>query len=486
MEDWVTIRNLHRRGKSIKEIVRTLGISRNTVRKALRSEQVPNYQRKEEINPSLAPFSEYIRQRILVNQLKGSRVLEEIKSKGYVGSKSGFYRYLKKLKPRSPASFQPYQTAPGEQALYDWSPYTVVIGDVLTKIFVYCYLLGYSRYRVYEVSLSEDQGSVFESLEAGIGQSGGVAQRVQTDNARCFVTNASRHHFQWNKHYLGLCGHYGFEPSRSLPGHPWSKGKVEKAFGYLEDHFIKENRFDSFEDLVEKLKVFQKQVNERKHDSTQARPIDLLEKEKLALIPLPNHSYVGTQEILRKVSADCLICFQGSKYSVPHFFVGKQVWVRVSKGYYIDIYASTGTHLARHEMSLAKGKVIMKEAHYKNHQVERGNWTRLVHSFTLLFPHHQYFAEKLKTQKRINPNYHLTQILELAKYYSTEVMQAAFEQAHQYNFYSYHIIQAILESSPPMPPPIPASTHAQHRAHIPTEPISRDLTQYNHYLNQCS
>jgi transposase len=229
MEDWVTIRNLHKRGKSIKEIVRTLGISRNTVRKALRSEQVPKYYRKEEINPSLAPFSEYIRQRILVNQLKGSRVLEEIKSKGYVGSKSAFYRYLKKLIPRSPPSFQPYETAPGEQALYDWSPYTVVIGDLLTKIFVYCYLLGYSRYRVYEVSLSEEQGSVFESLEAGIGQSGGVAQRVQTDNARCFVTNASRHHFQWNKHYLGLCGHYGFVPNHKFLFLSWNICRIYSA-----------------------------------------------------------------------------------------------------------------------------------------------------------------------------------------------------------------------------------------------------------------
>ncbi len=484
MEDWVTIRNLHKRGKSIKDIVRTLGVSRNTVRKALRSEQLPRYRRKEEISQGLAPFADYIRQQILVKHLKGSRVLEDIRSKGFTGSKSGFYRYLKKIVNRAPPSYQPYETAPGEQAQFDWSPYTVVIGDVLTKIFVYGYLLGYSRYRVYWVSLSEVQGSVFEALEAGINQSGGVTQRVQTDNAKCFVINASRHHLQWNKHYLGLCGHYGFEPSRSLPGHPWSKGKVENPFDYLEDHFIKENRFDSFEHLVEKLKAFQIQVNERVHDTTRARPIDLLEKEKLALVSLPASPYVGTQETLRKVTADCLISFQGSKYSVPHFFVGKQVWVRVSKGYYIDIYASSGKHLARHEMSLAKGKVIMIDAHYKNHQVERGNWTRLLSSFTLRFPLHLYFAEKLKIQKRINPNYHLTQILELANYYSTEVMQAAFEQAHQYNFYSYHIIQAIVDSQAPLPPTMPVCEHAQHHSQIPNQAIGRDLTQYNQYLNQ--
>ncbi len=486
MEDWVTIRNLHKRGKSIYFIVRTLGISRNTVRTAIRSDKLPKYRRKEEINPGLAPFSDYIRQQFITKQLRGSRVLEEIKSKGYNGSKSAFYRYLKKHLPRSPQSYQPYETVAGEQAQFDWSPYTVMIADVLTKIFVYCYVLGYSRYQVYEVSLSKEQGSVFEALESGLKQSGGVPGRIQTDNAKCFVKNASCHHFQWNKHYLGLCGHYGCDPTRSMPRHPWSKGKVEKPFGYLEDHFIKDNRFDSFEHLVKKLKVFQKQVNEKVHNTTRARPVDLLETEKLSLIPLPDRSYVGTQETLRKVTADCLISFQGSKYSVPHFFVGRQVWVRVSKGYYIDIHASSGIHLIRHKMSLTKGKVIMIEEHYKNHHIERGNWTRLVNSFALRFPKHQFFVEKLKTQKRINPNYHLTQILELANYYSTELLEQAFEQADQHNFYSYHIIQAILESHTPMIPHIPVSTHTQHRNHIPTQPINRDLNQYNQHLNQHS
>jgi len=484
MEDWVTIRNLHKRGKSIGEIVRTMGISRNTVRKALRSEQGPKYQRKERQHPELSRFADYIRQQIIVKQLRGSRVLEDLRSKGYTGSKSGFYRYLKKIAQRPVRSYQPYETAPGEQAQFDWSPYTVVIGDELTKIYVYSYILGYSRYRVYEVSLSDNQGSVFEALEAGIQQSGGVPQRIQTDNATCFVSNASRQQFQWNKHYLGLCGHYGYEPSRSLPVHPWSKGKVEKPFAYLEDHFIKDNRFDSFEHLVEKLKAFQTRVNERVHDTTRARPIDLMDQEKPFLISLPTTPFIGIRETLRKVTTDCLISFEGSKYSVPAFFVGKQVWVRVAKGYYIDIYACSGKHIARHEMSLAKGKVIMKQEHYKNHQVERGNWKRLLNSFTLRFPHHLFFVEKLKTQKRINPNYHLTQILELANYYSTEVMQSAFEQAHQYNFYSYHVIQAIVDSQTPTPATMPVRLHAQDPSRIPTEPISRDITQYNHYLNQ--
>jgi transposase len=43
MEEWVTIRLLHCKGKAIREISRELKISRNTVRKAIRSDKTPKY-----------------------------------------------------------------------------------------------------------------------------------------------------------------------------------------------------------------------------------------------------------------------------------------------------------------------------------------------------------------------------------------------------------------------------------------------------------
>ena len=66
----------------------------------------------------------------------------------------------------------------------------------------------------------------------------GVCDRIQVDNAKCFVTNASRNNFVCNTRFLHLCGFYGIKPTRSIPGHPWSKGKVENPFSYLETHFI--------------------------------------------------------------------------------------------------------------------------------------------------------------------------------------------------------------------------------------------------------
>ncbi len=89
------------------------------------------------------------------------------------------------------------------------------------------------------------------------------------------------------KNYLKLCGHYGFEPTRSMPNHPWSKGKVENPFDYLEDHFIKERSYDSFFELVDKLFGFQLEVNTKKHRTTQSTPEQLWNIEKQFLAELP-------------------------------------------------------------------------------------------------------------------------------------------------------------------------------------------------------
>ena len=47
VEDWAEIRRLHRAERvSISEIARVMGVSRNTVKAALRSDGAPKYQRK--------------------------------------------------------------------------------------------------------------------------------------------------------------------------------------------------------------------------------------------------------------------------------------------------------------------------------------------------------------------------------------------------------------------------------------------------------
>lgn len=320
MEDWITIRNLKHNNPKLgtREIAKIAQVSRNTVKRALASEEAPEYKREEKINPEILPFEKYISEKIHGSNQTCSRILEDIRSKGYTGSQSAFYRYVEKIRVKDKKTFRPYETNPGEQAQFDWSPYKVRLGEFITRIIVYCYILGFSRYRIYEASLSENQSSVLEALEDGIRKTGGVPVRVQTDNARCFVDNASRENFSWNKRYMHFCGHYRITPSRSLPKRPWSKGKVENPFDYLEDHFITDNEFSDFEDFYRKLKGFEQKVNSRIHGTTRKTPDELFSFEKPYLKPLPENNFSDLLGEHRNVTYDCLISFNSNRYSVPH------------------------------------------------------------------------------------------------------------------------------------------------------------------------
>jgi transposase len=86
---------------------------------------------------------------------------------------------------------------------------------VLTRVVIFSYILGFCRYVIFDISLSDNQGSVFEAMENALRETGGVPERIQTDNAKSFVVNASKDHFKWNSRYLQFCGHYGIRCRQS-------------------------------------------------------------------------------------------------------------------------------------------------------------------------------------------------------------------------------------------------------------------------------
>lgn len=222
---------------------------------------------------------------------------------------------------------------------------------------------------------------------------------------------------------------------------------MENPFDFLEEHFIKAKEFSSFDDFLNKLKIFNNEVNNRIHSTTKQTPLSLFEKERQSLSELPEERYVDVKEEVRKVTADCLISFAGSRYSVPHQFALREVWLKVSKGYLLEIYSSQNVLIASHKLSLTKGKSVINLEHYKNHRIEQGSWLRLSEMFLITFPSDNWFLDKLKTQKRINPAYHLTQIIDIAKYYDAEDLRRAFAEASNYNIYSYNFIKGYLENN---------------------------------------
>lgn len=82
------IRILAKQGKSIREIVRAMGISRNTVRRYLRSKTWQRYKKRPDRLCKVDPFKRYLEERVasaMPHRLPATVLYREIASLGYDG-----------------------------------------------------------------------------------------------------------------------------------------------------------------------------------------------------------------------------------------------------------------------------------------------------------------------------------------------------------------------------------------------------------------
>ena len=126
VELWAELRREHFvRGVSIKRLARRTGLSRNTIRRALRSDEPPVY-RRVSAGSMLDPFREEIHRLLRADaSLPGVRVREELVSLGFAGGKTIVDDYVREVRwfYLRPRTFQRTVYRPGEICQFDlWQP----------------------------------------------------------------------------------------------------------------------------------------------------------------------------------------------------------------------------------------------------------------------------------------------------------------------------------------------------------------------------
>jgi transposase len=102
-EGCMVIRILQRQGMGVREIARQLGVSRNTVRKYLRSEQDPAYSERPPRPSKLDPYRDYIRERLEAAKphwIPATVLYREIREQGYAGVDRLLRLFMAALKPQ--------------------------------------------------------------------------------------------------------------------------------------------------------------------------------------------------------------------------------------------------------------------------------------------------------------------------------------------------------------------------------------------------
>ena len=117
-------------GYSIRGITRELGVSRNSVRKYLRSPGVPRAKQRPRRGSKLDTYTGYIDRR-LGEGLDNCVVLHrELRSLGYEGGYTILVEYVRLRRPRrEPRATMRFETEPGEQAQVDWGSFSYVGAD---------------------------------------------------------------------------------------------------------------------------------------------------------------------------------------------------------------------------------------------------------------------------------------------------------------------------------------------------------------------
>lgn len=277
------IKSLHKQGLSIKAIARRLRISRNTVRHALR-EGPPHYERPKK-DSKLDPFKDYLTQRLAdFPELCAVTLFEEITAMGYTGGITILKDLTRPMRIRRREPVVRFETAPGVQAQADWGELgRITMNGAPTNLYLFVYILGYSRAMYAEVVTSSDTATLIECHKRAFVYLGGVPLEILYDNMKQVVIKREsdgRHHF--NKAFLDFAGTCGFIPKLCRPYRAKTKGKVERAIGYIKDRFFCGRIFTSLDDMnAQLIGWIETHANVRIHATTGDKPSARLTSERL-------------------------------------------------------------------------------------------------------------------------------------------------------------------------------------------------------------
>ena len=365
------------KGKSIKEIARDLKISRNTVRRILRSGETSfSYEREVQPRPRLGRWKADLDRMLTTNagnaareRLTLIRLFEELRALGYEGGYDAVRRYARTWSrehaSQTTAAFVPLSFAPGEAYQFDWSHEIVVMSGVTVTVKVAHMRLCHSRMMFFRAYPRETQEMVFDAHERAFAFFKGACTRGIYDNMKTavdaiFVGKDRR----YNRRFLQMCSHHLVDPVACTPASGWEKGQVENQVGLVRERFFTPRlRVKTYDEmnawLLDKSIAYAKaHPHPERSDQT---VWEVFEEERPNLVPYRGR-FDGFHALPASVSKTCLVRFDNNKYSVNASAVGRPVEIHA----YADriVVRQDGRVVAEHVRHHGRGETIYDAWHY--------------------------------------------------------------------------------------------------------------------------
>lgn len=435
---------------SIRQIARDLNLARNTVSRVLVAvtAQRDGVAATAARRPSLLdPFDAVIHELLgRYPDLTATRLLEELRQRGFTGGYTIVRQRLAELRPRTaPLPVVRFETAPGAQAQMDYAVYDLDFSvEGRRRVSLFSYVLGYSRRQYLRFVEAQDFTTTLREHVRAFEHLGGVAATCLYDNQKVVVSGYDGDVPLYNPRFLAFATHYGFRPLACKPQRPQTKGKVERPFHYVETNLLNGRTFGTLEHLNEVTVWWLAEVADvRVHRQTNETPWSLHQREQPHLIPLPARPYDVAPVVYRTVNAEGFVSYRQNAYSVPWRHIGQVLPVRVTETEVI-IYGPHVQEIARHPLwpRTATGQRSLQSAH-RPAEDARQRQAQLQERYAELGDTAVHFLEGVLRSQRYGKD-HAQRVLALLGTYTRADVLAALERAVRYGAYTHTAVERIL------------------------------------------
>lgn len=358
MEDWALIRRLVADGVPQRQVARDLGIGRSTVARAVASDGPPKYERPA-VPSSFTPFEPAVRQLLKDAPDMPATVLAE--RVGWTGSITWFREHVRRLRPEhrpvDPSDRLTWLAGDAAQCDLWFPPKKIPLEDgskVLLPVMVIT--AAHSRFMVAKMIPTRHTQDLLLAMWLLLQQLGRVPRRLIWDN-ESGIGRGKRH----AEGVGAFTGTLATTLVRLKPYDPESKGLVERRNGFFETSFMPGRDFASPADFDAQFGDWLAKANARVVRTIKARPVDLLDADRTAMLPLPPVApTVGWVNRVR-LGRDYYVRVDSNDYSVDPNVIGR----------FVDVHADLSRVEVRHEGRLvaahdrvwARGMTITDPAH---------------------------------------------------------------------------------------------------------------------------
>lgn len=383
-------------GLSQRQIATKLGISRNTVSKYLRGNTAPTtvLRKKTYGTKEYSPETKRVLPIIdqwLEDDLKhwkkqkhtSIKIFKRLQDEyDFKGSASNIRKIVAKRRKQIQEVFIPLDFQLGHQFQFDWGEADIILQGRTQRIFLFCVQLSASRMRFVRVYLHEKQEAFLDGFVHAFEFLGGVPTEGLLDNLKTAVQKILQGRDRLEQEtFIGLQAHYVFKAEFCNPASGNEKGRVEGTVGYVRRNaLVPLPEVQSIKELNEYLLDWCLKEAGRTHVPNKSETVlEMWEKEKEYLHPLPSIQFEACKLLSCKVNKTSLITVETNRYSVPCSFVGQAVWAKI----FVDrvIVVAQNHVIAEHPRSYERNQMITVLDHYLEVLLKKPRAIRDAHAF---------------------------------------------------------------------------------------------------------